>query len=178
MASRADRVRALPPPGARVGRDELIEAVARRDGVAALLGLAALAQWGLHTAALLSEDAMRAGPVASALILLAAGVYQLTPLKYACLARCQTPLGFLLSEWREGNGGTLVMGLRHGLFCLGCCWALMALLFVGGVMNLAWVAAIAGFVLVEKLVPAGRVVSWLSGGALLAWGVWALYSVL
>ena len=139
---------------------------------------AALAQWGLRTAALLSEDAMRAGPVAGALILLAAGVYQLTPFKYACLARCQTPLGFLLSEWREGNGGTLVMGLRHGLFCLGCCWALMALLFVGGVMNLAWVAAIAGFVLVEKLVPAGRVVSWLSGGALLAWGVWALYSVL
>jgi predicted metal-binding membrane protein len=138
---------------------------------------AALAQWGLQRAALLSEDAMRAGPVAGALILLAAGTYQLTPLKYACLARCQTPLGFLLSEWREGARGTLVMGLRHGLFCLGCCWALMALLFVGGVMNLGWVAAIAGLVLVEKLVPSGRVVSWLSGGALLAWGIWTLHYV-
>ena len=139
---------------------------------------AALVQWGLHAAAVLSEDAIRAGPVAGALILLAAGVYQVTPLKYACLARCQTPLGFLFSEWREGARGTLVMGLRHGLFCLGCCWTLMMLLFVGGVMNLAWVAALAGFVLVEKLVPAGRIVSRLSGGALLAWGIWMLRAVL
>src|SRR2546430_16580474 len=120
---------------------------------------AALAQWGLHTAALLSEDAMRAGPVAGALILLAAGVYQLTPLKYACLARCQTPLGFLLSEWREGNGGTLVMGLRHGLFCLGCCWALMALLFLRGGLNPPRGAASARFVLVGKPGPARGLVS-------------------
>lgn len=135
---------------------------------------AALAQWGLHAAALLSEDAMRAAPVAGAVLLAAAGIYQLTPLKYACLARCQTPVGFLLAEWREGRRGALVMGLLHGLFCLGCCWVLMALLFVGGVMNLVWVAAIAAFVLLEKLLPAGRLVSATSGGALLVWAAWTL----
>ncbi|MBI1962005.1 MAG: DUF2182 domain-containing protein [Candidatus Rokubacteria bacterium] len=135
---------------------------------------AALAQWGLHSAALLSDDAMSAAPVVGALVLAAAGVWQLTPLKYACLARCQAPIGFLLGEWRDGNRGAVVMGLRHGLFCLGCCWVLMGLLFVGGVMNLAWVAAIAAFVLVEKLVPAGRAVSWASGIALLAWAAWSL----
>ncbi len=136
---------------------------------------AALAQWSLHTAALLSKDAMRAAPLAAAVILAAAGVYQLTPLKYACLARCQTPIGFLLSEWREGNAGAFAMGLRHGLFCLGCCWVLMALLFVGGVMNLVWVAALTGFVLLEKALPAGRVVSVISGGALLVWAAWTFF---
>src|SRR5438132_1689218 len=160
IPSRADRVRALPAPRARVGRDDLIEAVARRDGVAALLGLAALTllAW-LYLSRLGQEMAMDmapAGPWSATDALLAAGVWAV--MMVAMLRRCA--------------------GLRHGLFCLGCCWALMALLFVGGVMNLAWVAAIAGFVLVEKLVPAGRVVSWLSGGALLAWGVWTLYSVL
>jgi len=135
---------------------------------------AALAQWGLHSGALLSADAMRAAPVLGGAILLAAGVYQFAPLKYACLARCQSPLGFLLSEWREGRWGALLMGLRHGLFCLGCCWVLMLLLFAGGVMNLAWVGAIAGFVLLEKAIPAGRVVSWLGGGALLGWGAWMI----
>ncbi len=136
---------------------------------------AALGQWGLRALALLSEDAMQAVPLAGAGLLAAAGIYQLTPLKHACLARCQTPIGFLLSEWREGNGGAFVMGLRHGLFCLGCCWVLMTLLFVGGVMNLAWVAAIAGFVLLEKVLPAGRLVSAISGGALLVWAAWTLF---
>lgn len=138
---------------------------------------AALAQWALHAAALLAEDAMQAAPLAGAVLLAAAGIYQLTPLKYACLARCQTPVGFLLSEWREGNRGAFLMGLRHGLFCLGCCWVLMALLFVGGVMNLAWVAAIAAFVLIEKLLPAGRLVSVISGAALLIWAAWTLFQV-
>jgi predicted metal-binding membrane protein len=138
---------------------------------------AALAQWALHAAALLSEDAMQAAPLAGAVLLAAAGIYQVTPLKYACLARCQTPIGFLLGEWRDGNRGAMVMGLRHGLFCLGCCWVLMALLFVGGVMNLAWVAAIAAFVLIEKLLPAGRLVSVISGGALLVWAAWAFFQV-
>lgn len=138
---------------------------------------AALAQWALHAAALLAEDAMQAAPLAGAVLLAAAGIYQLTPLKYACLARCQTPVGFLLSEWREGNRGAFLMGLRHGLFCLGCCWVLMALLFVGGVMNLAWVAAIAAFVLIEKLLPAGRLVSVISGAVLLIWAAWTLFQV-
>ena len=73
----------------------------------------------------------------TAALLLLAGIYQFSPLKQVCLARCRSPIGFLLGEWRPGARGALVMGLRHGLFCLGCCWALMALLFVGGVMNLA-----------------------------------------
>lgn len=132
---------------------------------------AAAAQWGLQTAALLSDEALTAAPLVGATVLIAAGVYQLTPLKYACLTRCRTPLGFLLSEWRDGNRGALVMGLRHGLFCLGCCWVLMALLFVGGVMNLAWVALITVFVLLEKVLPAACLVSRLSGVALIGWGV-------
>jgi len=135
---------------------------------------AAAAQWGLHAAALLSPDAMRAAPLVGAAFLAAAGIWQLTPLKYACLAQCRTPLGFLLREWREGRRGALVMGLRHGGYCLGCCWVLMALLFVGGLMNLVWVAALAGFVLLEKVLPAGRLTSWASGAALLLWAAWTL----
>jgi predicted metal-binding membrane protein len=136
--------------------------------------LAALAQWGLQAAALLAPHTLRVTPVAGALLLLAAGVYQLTPLKYACLARCQSPLGFILGEWREGARGAFVMGVRHGAFCVGCCWALMALLFAAGVMNLVWVAAIAGLVLVEKMAPPGRAVSWAAGAVLIAWGGWVL----
>jgi predicted metal-binding membrane protein len=107
-----------------------------------------------------------------ATILGVSGVYQLTPLKYACLVRCRSPLGFLLSRWRDGVGGALVMGVRHGLFCLGCCWALMALLFVGGVMNLAWVAVLTLFVLAEKIIARGPWLSRLSGVLLLGWAAW------
>lgn len=90
-----------------------------------------------------------------AAMLIVAGVYQFSPLKRACLSRCRSPLGFLIGEWRGGTHGGFVMGWRHGLFCLGCCWALMVLLFVGGVMNLAWVAALSIAVAIEKLVPRG-----------------------
>src|SRR6266508_525671 len=141
------------------------------------LGAAAL-QGALQAAALLAPATLRATPLVGAALLIAAGIYQLTPLKYACLARCQSPLGFILSEWREGSRGAFLMGLRHGAFCVGCCWALMALLFVAGVMNLLWVAAIAAFVFVEKLVPRGRAVSWSAGAALLAWGAWVLLRAL
>jgi predicted metal-binding membrane protein len=137
-------------------------------------GAAAGAEWGLNRAALLSDGPRAATPLIGGALLVAAGVYQLTPLKHACLSRCQTPVGFLLSEWREGRRGALVMGARHGLFCVGCCWVLMALLFVGGVMNLAWVAGIAGFVLLEKLVSVGRLVTWSAGGALIGWGGFTL----
>lgn len=95
-------------------------------------------------------------PILTGMLLLIAGVYQFSPLKRTCLSRCSTPMGFLLGEWRPGTRGAFVMGLRHGLFCLGCCWALMALLFVGGVMNLAWIAALAIAVAVEKLLPGGE----------------------
>ena len=130
-------------------------------------------QWGLERAAAVSSETLRATPVVGGLILIAAGVYQLTPLKRACLVRCQSPLAFVLNEWRDGTGGALVMGLRHGAFCVGCCWLLMALLFVAGVMNLFWVAGIALFVLVEKLVPLAAV-SWGTGVVLVASGVWIL----
>lgn len=135
--------------------------------------LAALGQWGLHSAALLSP-ALAAAPWVGGLLLVGAGVYQFTPLKDACLSRCQSPFGFILTQWREGAAGALVMGLRHGAFCVGCCWVLMALLFVAGVMNLLWVAAIAAFVLLEKVAPLGRVVSRLAGAILILWGAWLL----
>src|SRR5712691_8737935 len=132
---------------------------------------ATAAQWGFQRAAVLAEATLALTPLAGAAVLVAAGLWQLTPLKYACLARCQTPIGFLLAEWRQGPRGALVMGLRHGLYCLGCCWVLMALLFVGGVMNLAWVAAITAFVLLEKVLPAGRAISWITGLGLILWGI-------
>jgi predicted metal-binding membrane protein len=134
---------------------------------------ATIAQWALQHAALMAPQAMVVGPRAGAAFLVVAAIYQVTPFKYACLARCQSPFGFLMAEWRDGDAGAFVMGVRHGLFCLGCCWALMALLFVGGVMSLAWVGALAAFVLVEKLV-AHRAVTWTSAAVLIAGAVWLL----
>nr|MBA3318845.1 DUF2182 domain-containing protein [Gemmatimonadales bacterium] len=139
---------------------------------------AALTQWGLHQAALLSPAMASTNPVLGGLLLMIAGVYQWLPVKSACLSRCRSPLGFLSSEWREGSAGSLVMGLRHGLFCLGCCWVLMALLFVAGVMNLFWVAAIAWLVLVEKVARAGAWIGKVAGLALVAWGGWMLAGAL
>ena len=104
-------------------------------------------------------------------LLVAAGVFQWTPLKRACLTECRSPMGFIMTEWREGPRGALVMGFRHGVYCVGCCWVLMALLFVAGVMNLVWVAAIATFVLVEKVVPAGERVGQVAGVVLVLAGV-------
>jgi predicted metal-binding membrane protein len=132
---------------------------------------AALAQAGLHAAALMSPAMAATSPLLAGGLLVAAGVFQWTPLKRACLAGCRSPLSFLMAGWREGRGGAFVMGLRHGLYCLGCCWALMALLFVVGVMNLLWVAAIAVAVLVEKVVPRGDLVGRLAGVALVAAGL-------
>jgi len=108
------------------------------------------------------------------LLFVAAGVYQLTPLKHACLHRCRSPLSFVLEHWRDGTGGALRMGAEHGAYCLGCCALLMALLFVGGVMNLLWVAAIAAFVLLEKLLPAGEAVARAAGVLAVGLGVWMI----
>lgn len=124
--------------------------------------LATLAQWGLHAAALLSAMMVSSSAILGGVLLIMAGLFQWAPLKHACLRRCRSPLGFLMTEWREGRRGAFIMGLRHGLFCVGCCWALMALLFVTGVMNLLWIAVIAVFVLIEKIAPAGE---WLARGA-------------
>jgi predicted metal-binding membrane protein len=113
-------------------------------------------------------------PFLGGTLLLAAGIYQWTPLKYVCLSHCRAPLVFLMSEWREGHRGALLMGLRHGLFCLGCCWILMGLLFVLGVMNLLWIAALAGFILLEKVAPRGQWLGRLTGVLLIGWGAWMI----
>ena len=114
------------------------------------------AQWGLERAALLSPMMASTSTMFAGLVLIAAGVYQWTPYKNACLSRCRDPVWFLSRMWRDGTGGAFRMGLVHGAFCLGCCWVLMALLFVGGVMNLLCVAAIMVFVMLEKAAPFGR----------------------
>jgi predicted metal-binding membrane protein len=115
-----------------------------------------------------------ASPRFSGALLVAAGIYQFTPLKGLCLAKCRTPLAFLLAEWRDGSRGAFVMGLRHGLYCVGCCWVLMALLFVAGVMNLIWIALLALVVLAEKALPYGQWVGRILGIAAVAWGAWLL----
>lgn len=138
--------------------------------------VAALAQWGLHEAAMLSPAMSVASRRIGAVILIAAGVYQWTPFKGACLTHCRTPLGFLMSHWRDGAPGAMGMGLTHGAYCLGCCWALMLVLFVVGVMNLAWVAALTIFVLVEKIGPAGAVIARVAGVAMIAAGALAWFT--
>ncbi len=133
--------------------------------------LATAVQWGLHTASLLSPMMVSTSPVLGGVLLLIAGIYQWTPLKHACLSKCRSPLGFVLNEWREGRWGAFLMGLKHGSYCIGCCWSLMALLFVAGVMNLMWVAAIAGFILLEKVAPAGNRMGQSVGVLMVAGGV-------
>jgi predicted metal-binding membrane protein len=113
-------------------------------------------------------------PAVGATLLLVAGLYQLTPLKRACLRRCQSPLGFLVSRWRTGFSGAFTMGLEHGAYCVGCCWALMLLLFAGGVMNLTVIAALTALVAFEKLAPFGTYSAWISGVLLMASGLWML----
>ena len=110
----------------------------------------------------------------------AAGVYQWAPLKDACLRQCQAPWVFIQQHggFRSDGLGSLALGARHGMYCVGCCWALMALLFVGGVMNVLWIAAITIFVLAEKIMPVGRAISRIAGLAFIAWGVWLLTSAL
>jgi predicted metal-binding membrane protein len=134
--------------------------------------VAALAQSGLHAAALLSSAMKAQSPLLAGSLLIAAGIFQWTPLKRACLTTCRSPLSFVMGHWREGRGGAFIMGVRHGLYCVGCCWALMALLFAAGVMNLVWVAVIAVAVLVEKIVPRGDLVGRLAGVVLVGIGVW------
>lgn len=136
--------------------------------------VAALAQWPLHQAALLSPMMTTSSARLGGAILIAAGIYQLTPLKGTCLTHCRSPLGFLMSHWRDGTAGALRMGVAHGTYCLGCCWALMGVLFVVGVMNLLWVAALAIFVLMEKVGPAGMLVARAAGVAIIAAGVYRL----
>jgi predicted metal-binding membrane protein len=132
---------------------------------------ATLAQWALDRAALLSPMMVATTPGLGGGLLIAAGLYQLTPFKDVCLRHCRAPVSFISERWRPGIGGAFRMGSEHGAYCLGCCWVLMGLLFVGGVMNLLWIAAITGFVLLEKLLPRGAGGGRVAGGALIAAGV-------
>lgn len=138
--------------------------------------LAAGLQWALQALLLLSQQLATTSALLGAAFLLLAGLYQFTPWKDACLVQCQSPLAFLLTRWREGAWGALSMGLRHGAYCVGCCWALMGLLFVGGVMNLLWVAALAGFVLLEKAVARGPWLSRVAGLGLIIGALYLLHS--
>lgn len=120
---------------------------------------------------LLSPTMVSVSYTLSGAFLVAAGLYQWLPVKDACLRTCRAPLQFFSTHWREGRAGALRMGLDHGVICVGCCWALMLLLFVGGVMNLLWVAVVAGFILVEKLLPGGRLTGRFAGGGLIVVGL-------
>ena len=133
---------------------------------------ATLAQWGLDRAALLSPMMVTTSPAIGAGLLIAAGIYQLTPIKRACLKHCRSPAHFISEHWRIGISGAFRMGVEHGAFCVGCCWMLMALLFVGGVMNLLWIAAIATFVFAEKVfpLPDSALPGRLTGGAMVVVG--------
>ena len=139
---------------------------------------ATAAQWTLQAMGWVDPMIVSASPLLTALLLVIAGVYQWSPLKRVCLAHCRTPFAFLLGEWRGGTGGAFVMGLRHGLFCLGCCWALMALLFVGGVMNLAWIAALSVAVAIEKLASLGERLGAALGLVLVAIGLVKLLALI
>ncbi len=111
-------------------------------------------------------------------LLIAAGIYQFTPLKQACLRHCQSPLLFFSRNWRSGWRGTFRMGVSHGFYCLGCCWVLMGLLFYGGVMALNWIVGLAVYVALEKLIPADYRLSQFTGALLVAWGLWTVYGAL
>ncbi len=138
---------------------------------------ATLAQWGLHEAAMLSPMMVANSQVLGAALLMMAGVFQLTPWKAVCLDHCRSPAHFIAQHWRSGASGAFRLGLHHGAFCLGCCWALMGLLFVGGVMNLLWIAGITIFVFLEKVLPVGvwaNRFGWFAGFGLILSGIGVL----
>jgi predicted metal-binding membrane protein len=135
---------------------------------------AALAQGAFRTAALLSPmGASTSLPLAGGLLVIA-GIYQWTPIKEACLTGCRSPMGFLMAEWRPGRRGALAMGWRHGWNCAGCCWATMTLMFVLGVMNLLWMAALTALCLIEKVAPAGDRIGRIAGIGFIGWGGWLI----
>lgn len=135
--------------------------------------LATMAQWRLGLAALLSPMVMAtASRWLAATILILAGLYQLSPWKDACLRQCRSPARFLSRHYRPGRAGALHMGALHGVLCVGCCWMLMALLFVGGIMNIVWIALLTLLVAAEKLLPGGRIVAWVAGAGCIAGGLW------
>ncbi len=177
---------AMMVPSASPMIETYVRIARARSGASAynvwLFAVAYVVVWALFsTAATAGQIALQRGalitsgfvttPLISGMILAIAGLYQLTPLKQACLSHCRSPIGFFMTEWRDGGTGAFKMGLKHGAFCVGCCWMLMALLFVLGVMNLLWVAAISVFVLLEKVTPYGRAIARVTGVAMLVSGI-------
>lgn len=138
--------------------------------------IAASLQWALERAGLLSSTMASTSVWIGSAILIAAGLWQLTPMKTVCLRHCRTPLSFLVGHWKPGRLGAFRMGLGHGAYCVGCCWFLMCLLFVGGIMNLYWIAGLAAFVLIEKTIPFGHWASRAAGVALVLWGTALLFA--
>ena len=134
-------------------------------------GVFALVQMALQSSALLSPQMASASPWLAGGILIAAGLFQFSKLKEVCLNECRSPVTYFMLEWREGNNGALLMGLKHGIHCVGCCWVLMALLFVAGVMNLLWMALITAFVLIEKVMPKGDIFGRVGGVGMMLWGI-------
>ncbi|MFS8981141.1 DUF2182 domain-containing protein [Cupriavidus necator] len=132
--------------------------------------VAVVLQWGFERTGILSSMLVATNAIFGGLLLLAAGVYQLTPIKHSCLRHCRAPLSFLSTHWVRGARGALRMGLLQGAFCVGCCWLLMGLMFCGGVMNFYWISSLALFVLFEKTVPAGHWLAYATGVVLLIWG--------
>ncbi len=136
---------------------------------------AVAAHWALEASGLVSPKMMTlVATLPGGLVLIAAGVYQFTPLKAACLQHCRSPAKFLTERRRPGQRGAFAMGVEHGTYCLGCCWSLMALLFVGGVMNLYWIAGLTAFVAFEKLTPFGAILTKIAGVTLIAAGAWVV----
>lgn len=138
--------------------------------------VAAIAQWALHGAAMLSSQMESTSSLFGGALLIGAGIFQWTSFKHACLNHCRSPLQFLLTDWHEGRMGALRMGIKHGVYCTGCCWMLMALLFVAGVMNMFWVAVITVLVLLEKIVPFGTRLGNMTGVIFVVWGGWMIGS--
>ena len=169
---------------ARMNRAKRVKAKPHRETasfVAGYLALwtayslaASLFQWAFHSAGMISANMSFSSEFVSAGVLIGAGIYQWTPLKNACLSHCRTPLSFLMTHWRDGSAGALRMGLEHGTHCVLCCWMLMLLLLVAGVMNLLWMGAITALVLVEKLTPDEPWVTRISGALFIGWGLWIL----
>ncbi len=139
--------------------------------------VAAATQWLLVRLGLLSDMMAATNQRLGAVILIAAGAWQLTPIKNVCLRHCRSPLGFLVGSWRSGRLGAFRMGFEHGAYCLGCCWFLMGLLFFGGIMNLYWIAGLAVYVLIEKTAPMGQWLARMTGAGLVAWGALMLADV-
>jgi predicted metal-binding membrane protein len=144
-------------------------------GAWSAIGVAyALAHWALQHAGMLTTDMRLASGRLAGVLLVAAGAWQWSPAKAGCVARCRSPLGFMMTSWHDGVFGAFLMGLRYAGWCVGCCWLVMAVLFVAGTMSFAWAAAISMYVLAERLLPWGRALDRALGAALVAWGAWLI----